>query len=147
MVGSKAIACSGLAAAPKADWAAAQQSLSVSAVSVAPALKWLGMLRFETALSNTSKSILFALLGVGCVGASIVAKDGADTNFTQHLPSNRTPVAEGFVSSLSCSSTRPASVGFAVRAWVLGLLMHGAIVQRHSLTFYGGSFCEVDTWN
>lgn len=74
-------------------------------------------------------------------------KARAGTNFTQHLPSNRTPVAEGLVSSLSCSSTRPASVGFAVRAWVLGLLMHGAIVQRHSLTFYGGSFCEVDTWN
>ena len=95
--------------------------------------------------------------GAWCMTKTIVLRCGsarfcqpkacAAINFTQHLPSNRTPVAEGLVSSLSCSSTRPASVGFAVRAWVLGLLMHGAIVQRHSLTFYGGSFCEVDTWN
>lgn len=93
-------------------------------------------LMYECALSNQCLN-LSAPQGMGCAG----------TNFTQHPPSDRTPVAEGFVSSLSCSSTRPASVGFAVRAWVLGLLMHGAIVQRHSLTFYGGSFCEVDTWN
>lgn len=91
--------------------------------------------------------VMSALLGVGCVGASIVSKAVADANFSQHLPSNRTPVAEGFVSSLSCSSTRPASVGFAGCAQVWGLLLHRASVPKHLLIFYGVSFSEVDRWN
>lgn len=147
MVGSKAIACSGLAAAPKADWAAAQQSLSVSAVSIAPALKWLGMLRFETALSNTSKSILFALPSVGCVGASSIAQGEAGTKFPQHPPFNRHPAAEGFVSSLFYGSTRQASGCFAGCARVLGLLIHRGSVSRCIPFFYSESISEVDIWN
>jgi len=68
--------------------------------------------------------------------------------FTRHLTSNRRPVAEGLVSSLSYSSARfQASVGFAGCAQVLGLVIHRASVAKRLLTFYGDSISEVDIWN
>ena len=91
--------------------------------------------------------VMSALFGVGCVGASIVAKDGAGTNFSQHPPFNRRPVAECLVSSLSHGSPRFASVAFAGCAQVLGLFIHRASVAKHSLFIYGESSSEVDIWN
>lgn len=67
--------------------------------------------------------------------------------FFPHLTFNRRPVAEGLVSSLSESSARQASVGFAGCAQVWGLLLHRASVPKHLLIFYGVSFSEVDRWN
>lgn len=67
--------------------------------------------------------------------------------FLQHLTPSRRPAAEGFVSSLTKSNPRRDSVGFAGCAQVLGLLLHRASVSKHSLTFNGVSFSEVDIWN
>lgn len=80
------------------------------------------------------------------MGASIVAKDGADTNFTHHHPSYG-HAAGVFVSYLFHGAAR---CHFVQLAWlvVMGFfLLHGDSLAAAAGALYGESFSEVDIWN